>query len=885
MKNDRDDRIEREIRAHLDLEAEERVADGMSETDARYAARRAFGNVTRTQEDVRAVWTRRWLDELGQDARYALRTLRKSPGFTTVAVVTLALGIGANTAIFSVVNAVILQPLGYPKPEQLQFLTTRFERGERGHGSFSPAEYWELTEINQSFSVAGAFVIGEANLAARDRPRRVTRATVNAELLEALAVQPEHGRWFRRQETRAGGPALAMLSYDLWQTDFGARDDMIGRTIEVDGVMREVIGIVPAGFDLMDRQVELWTPLQLAPAIRQYRASHFLSVLGRLKDGVAPAQAEAELASLVASWGERVGASGHVFTRGEHVMQMEPLQDEIVGSARRVLWLLQAAVGLVLLVACANLANLLLARAGARRRELAVRTALGASWGRLLRQFTAEGIVLSLLGASLGLGLAWAGVRTLSVAYPDGLPRLADIAVDPVVLGFTLLVSVLTGVAFGLVPLLQVSAAGFGRLLKDAGTRGGASARRVRGALVAGEVAIAVVLVVGAGLMVRTVVNLMNVDAGFERSRLVTFGVALPAATYSTFDRQVQVYQRLIDRFRAMPGVDNVSIVSGLPPQRGANGFGTDVEDSTPRRDVLDVVDYYQTVTAGYFEAMRIPIVRGRAFREADRIGAPVAVINETFARTFWKDLDPIGRRVRPRFGEETPAATVVGVAKDVKQGGVGRATGTELYLLLEQLPHIFPTAPALNSILRSITDSGTMNIVLRSGVPMATLQPAIASAVREADPSLPVIGLRPMDDVISGSLRQPRMLMHLFGGFAGLALLLAAIGTYGVLSYLVTQRWREIGIRLALGAGRETVLRSVMAHGLTLTLIGLAAGLAAALVLTRLMEALLFEVRPNDPATLAGVAALITVVAAVASLVPAVRATRVDPIVALREE
>jgi predicted permease len=881
MKKGRDDEIEREIRTHLDLEAEDGVADGMSETDAQYAALRAFGNVTRTQEDVRAVWTRRWLDEIGQDIRYALRTLRKSPGFTTVAVLTLALGIGANTAIFSIVNAVILQPLGYPKPEQLQFLTTRFERGDGGQSSLSPAEYWELTEINQSFSVVGAFAIGEVNLGARDRPRRVTRATVNAELLEALAVQPEHGRWFRREETRAGGPALVILSHDLWHTDFGAREDIVGRMIEVDGVMREVIGIMPPGFDLMDSDVELWLPLQLAPAIRQFRASHFLSVLGRLKDGVAPVQAEAELASLVATWGDRVDARGHVFTPGEHVMQMEPLQDEIVGAAGRLLWVLQAAVGLVLLIACANLANLLVARAGARRRELAVRTAIGASRGRLVRQFTAEGIVLALLGAALGLALARGGVRTLSVTYPDGLPRLAHVAVDPAVLGFTMLVSVLTGVAFGLVPLLQVSAAGFGRLLEDAGTRGATSARRVRGALVAGEVALAVVLVVGAALMVRTVLNLTNVDAGFERSRLVTFGVALPAATYSTFDRQVQLYQRLIDRLGAMPGVDNVSIVSGLPPRREANGLGTDVEDYTPRPDVLDVVDFYQTVTVGYFETMQIPLVRGRAFQEADRIGAPVAVVNETFARTFWGDLDPIGRRVRPRFGDETPWVTVVGVAKDVKQGGLDQATGTELYLLLEQLPQIFTTFP----ILRTITDSGTMNIVLRSGLPIATLQPAIASAVREADASLPIIGLRPMDDVIRGSLRQPRMLMHLFGGFASLALLLAAIGTYGVLSYLVTQRRREIGIRMALGAGRETVLRSVVAHGLTLTLIGLVAGLVAALVLTRLMETLLFEVRPNDPATLAGVAGLITAVAAAASLVPAFRATRVDPILALKDE
>jgi predicted permease len=879
MGGDRDDDLQREIRTHLELEAEERVADGLSEEEARYAASRAFGNVTRTREDVRAVWTARWVEEIGQDIRYALRTLRKSPGFTAVAVLTLALGVGANTAIFSVVNAVILQPLGYPKPEQLQFLTTRFERGEAGQSSLSPAEYWELTEINRSFAVVGAFATGEVNLAG-DRPHRATRATVNAELLEALAVRPERGRWFRREETRAGGPAQVMLSYELWRTGFGAREDIVGRTVEVDGVMREVIGIMPAGFDLMDYRVEIWLPLQLAPALRQFRASHFLSVVGRLKDDVAPRQAEAELASLVASWGQRVGASGHVFTPGEHVMHMEPLQNAVVGSARHTLWVLQAAVGLVLLIVCANLANLLLARAGARRRELAVRTALGASRGRVVRQFTVEGLVLSLLGAALGLGLAWAGVRTLTMAYPDALPRVADIAIDQTVLGFTMLVSVLTGVAFGLVPLLQVAASGSARRVEDSGTRG-ASARRVRGALVASEVALAVVLVVAAGLMVRTVRNLLNVDAGFEPSRLVTFGVALPAATYSTFEQRLQVYHRVLDRLRAVPGVDNVSIVSGLPPQRQANGFGTDIEDYTPRADVLDVVDYYQTVTAGYFDTMHIPIVRGRAFQPADRIGAPVAVVNETFARTFWRDLNPIGRRVRPRFGKATPWVTVVGVAKDVKQGGVDQATGTELYFLLEQLPRIFTTFPILNSI----TDSGTMNIVVRSALPMATLQSPVANAVREADASLPTIGLRPMDDVISGSLRKPRMLMHLFGGFAGLALLLAAIGTYGVLSYLVTQRRREIGIRMALGAGRNAVLGSVMAHGLTLTLIGLAAGLAAALALTRLIEAALFEVSPNDPATLAGVAALIIVVAAAASLVPALRATRVDPLLALRDE
>ena len=880
MEKDRDHELEREIRTHLDLEAEERVADGMSEMDARYAARRAFGNVTRTQEDVRAVWTRQWLDEIVQDIRYALRTLRKSPGFTTIAVLTIALGIGANTAIFSLVNAAILRPLGYPQPQQLMFLTTTFSDGQRG--PVSPAEYWELTDINQSFSVVGAFVTGEVNLSARDRPRRARRASVNAELLEALAVPPERGRWFRREETRAGGPAVVILSHELWQSAFGAQEDVVGQSIEIDGVRHQVIGIMPSGFDLMDKHVELSLPLQLAPALRQFRSSHFLSVVGRLKNGVGPEQAEAELTSLMASWGQRTRASGHVFTPGGHVMQMEPVLDEVVGSARRAFWLLQAGVGLVLLIACANLASLLMVRAEVRGREVAIRTALGAGRRRLLAQFLAEGLVLLVLGGALGLVVAWMGVHALTVGYPESLPRVGNIRIDPAVLGFTLLVSAFTGVVFGLAPLRYLSERVGGRLLND---RTPATTARplVRRTLVAGEVALAVMLVAGAALMVRTVVNLMKVDAGFERSRLVTFGVALPAATYPTLDQRVQLYSRLVDRFSAMPEMEGAAVVSGLPPQRERNLFGTDIEHYTPPPDKSELVEYYQTVTSGYFEAMRIPIVRGRAFQATDRTGAPVAVVNEAFVRTFWKDVDPLGQRVRPRFGDQTPWVNVIGVARDVKQAGVDKPTGTELYFLFDQLPRIFPAVPGAR--LGNVLGLGSMHIMLRSALPAATLQPSITNAVREADASLPVIRLRNMEDVFRDSVRRPRMLMQLLAAFAGFALLLAAIGTYGVLSSVVAQHRREIGIRMALGAERALVLRSVMGDGLKLTCVGLVAGLAGALVLTRLMETLLFGVRPSDPATLAGVAALITAVAAAASLVPAVRATRVDPLVALRDE
>jgi putative ABC transport system permease protein len=820
---------------------------------------------------------RRWLDEIARDVRYSLRTLRKSPAFTTIAVLTLALGIGANTAIFSVVNAAILRPLGYPQPQQLMFLTT----GKSG--TVSPAEYWELAEITQSFSVIGAFVPGEVNLSARDRPRRATSATTNAELLEALAVPPERGRWFRREETKAGGPAVVILSHELWQSAFGAREDLVGQPIEVDGVSYAVIGIMPSGFDLLDKRIQVWLPLQLAPAIRQFRASHFLSVVGRLKNGVSADQAKVEMASLMATWGARVGASGHVFAPGGHVLEMQPVLDEVVGSARRAFWLLQAGVGLVLLIACANLASLLTVRAEVRRTEVAIRTALGAGRRRLLAQFLAEGLVLLAVGAALGLLVAWTGVRALTAAYPESIPRVAEVGIDPAVLGFTLLVSALTGVVFGLVPLRFLSERAGSRLLND---RTAAAAPRswVRRALVASEVALAVVLVAGAGLMMRTVLNLLNVDTGFERSRLVTFGLALPAATYPTFDQRVQFYGRLFDRFSALPGMEGVAAVSGLPPQRERNRFGTDIEGYTPPPGSSELVEYYQTVTSGYFDAMRIPIAKGRAFQPTDRVGTPVAVVNEAFVRTFWKDLDPVGRRVRPRFGDNTPWVTVIGVAKDVTQGGVDQPAGTELYLLLDHLPQIFPGIPAAR-LGNLLGDRGRINVMLRTLLPATTLQASITQAVRDADPSLPVIRLRHMEEVVSDTVRRPRMLMQLFVAFAGFALLLAAIGTYGVLSYVVAQRRREIGIRMALGAERARVLRSVMGEGLQLAGIGLVAGLTGAVVLTRLMQTLLFGVRPGDPATLAGVAVLITAVAAAASLVPAVRATRVDPIVVLRDE
>ena len=605
------------------------------------------------------------MDALLQDLRHAARGLMRSPGFTLVTVLTLALGIGANTAIFSIVNGVILRPLAYPQPEQLMYLTSRFPA--QGFDEFwvSPPEFLEFREINQSFSAVGAFTTGEVNLMAGERPRRVRSASVTDDLLTALGLQAAQGRLFSKGETDVVGPAgppqpgvpppqpprVAILSHELWQGAYGGQA-MVGQMIEVNGVTREVIGILPPGADVMDSHAEIWLPIGLNPGNRQNRGSHFLYLVGRLKDGVSPQAARAELDSLVANWGERVGVAQHVYTTDGHRLQMEPVQDQVIGSASRAIWVLQAAVGFVLLIACANLANLLLARAETRHREFAVRTALGAGRSRLLRQFMTEGVLLSVIGGVLGLIFARAGVAAIVAAYPDSLPRTSEVAVDPRVLLFTLAISLATGVIFGLAPLLHTRLSGLAAALKEGGARGatGAARHHVRRGLVMAEVALAVMLVIGAGLLLRTVYNLATVDSGFDRSRLVTFQVTLPPAAYAQAPARSQMYQRLLDRLRAVPGIQGASAMSGLPPNRPINANDTDIGNYTaPKEGPFENVDYYQNVMEGYFETMGIPIVAGRAFQAADATSpGAVAIVNETLVQTFWKDLNPIGQQLRP---------------------------------------------------------------------------------------------------------------------------------------------------------------------------------------------------------------------------------------------
>jgi putative ABC transport system permease protein len=544
---------------------------------------------------------------------------------------------------------------------------------------------------------------------------------------------------------------------------------------------------------------------------------------------------------------------------------------------RRALIVLQVAVGFVLLIACANLANLLIARADARRREYAVRAALGASRGRLFAQLLTEGLMLAVTGAVVGVGLAYAGLQALVSVNPEAIPRASEIRLDWPVLLFTLAVATITGFVFALVPLFHIRGDRVGQAVKEAGARTTAGGARVwvRSGLVVAEVALAVTLVVGAGLLIRSFMNLMRVDMGFNRSQLSTFGVVLPAQTYDA-QRRVGFYRDLAAKLGAIPGVQSVAAASGLPPLRNVNANDSDFEHIPNNRPQgegpSENVDFYQYVTVGYVATMGIPVVSGRGFEPADATGAPAVLVNQALAKKFFTDRDPIGQRVKPGFGDRVPWFTIVGVLKDVKQGGVAEAPGTELYMLADQMPKTLDFAP------------GQMNFVVRAAVPFDTLAPQFRQAVQSLDSGLPIVRMRSMEDVVDAAVARPRFMTVLLGVFAGLALLLAAVGTYGVLSYLVTERRQEIGIRMALGADRARILRLVLVRGLVLSGVGLAIGLAAALGLSRVLSALLFNVAPTDPRTLIGVSAIIAAVACVACVIPAWRATRVDPLVVLRD-
>jgi predicted permease len=700
------------------------------------------------------------------------------------------------------------------------------------------------------------------------------------------------GRLFAGGDFPPGAEDVGILSYAIWQSDFAGQESVLGRVVQIDGVPTRIVGIMPPGYDVHDERVEVILPLTIDPkTFPNNRGSHFLMLIGRLKDGVTIGQAQADVASMVAQWRALSGGK-HSPTPGllppgatsgvpfVHQVLLHSLKSDLIGNIATALWVLQGAVGFVLLIACANLANLILARAESRQKEFAIRSALGAGRWRLLEQFLAEGVILALAGGALGAGVGYAGVRGLLAANSDSIPRALEIALDWKVLLFTFAVSIATGLVFGMAPLLHLGEQVVSMTLKEGGQRAtaGAARARVRGGLVMAEVALAVVLVVGAGLLMRSFQKLMTVDAGFNREHLTTFGIVLPPASYRKGEDRVAFLDRLQDKLREFPGVTGVASMSGLPPNRPVNANDTDFDDYTAQPgQPAENVDYYQTVSVDYLKTMGIPVVKGRGFDAADVNGAPVLLVNETLEKTFYtfRGLEAVGHTVNIFTGQGpkgTTRFTIVGVVRDVKQGGMASKTGTELYFLNDQGPRISGFAPT------------SMNVVVRSLAPEPALAQAIQEAVRAQDPTLPVVKLRTMDEVFADAASRPRFLAELLAIFAGLALALAAIGTYGILSYTVSERTREIGIHMALGATRGSVLGMILGQGLRLTIIGLVTGLAASFALTRLLQAQLFNVKPTDPATLTGVAVFIAIIAFVACYIPAQRATRVDPMLTLRE-
>ncbi len=817
------------------------------------------------------------MSTLWQDVVYAVRGILRSPGYAAVTLLTLALGIGANTAIFSVVHGVLLRPLSYPNPERLMFITSQFTALNFDKFWVSVPEYLEFRNRNRSFSGVGAYREGAVNVGGYDRPRRVNSAVVTHDLLTVLGVQPRYGRLFTEEDTRPGAEDIVIISDALWRSDFGTDQTLVGRTIAIDGSKMRVVGIMPPGFDLHDERVDVWLPIGIDPKNVQSRSGHFLYLVGRLKDQVSLDEARRELEGMLAAWKPEFASGTHAPNLKTHRLQFTPLHAELVGGMARAIWVLQGAVGFVLLIACANMANLLLVRAGARQKEFAIRSALGAGRWRLVRHFLTEAVLLSLVGGALGVLVAIAALRGLLAVDGGSLPRSAEISLDVTVLLFGLAVSLLTGFLFGLAPLVQLRERIVTLSLKEGGTRGTAAAdrMRVRRALVVTQVALAIVLVAGAGLLLRSLANITAVDSGFNRDRMVTFGLVLPRSTYQSAQSTVDFFGRLIGSINELPGVTGTAAMTGLPPVRAVLANDVDFENyMAPKEGPFENVDYFQTVTVDYLKTMGINVTRGRGFEPSDATGGPVVLINEALANTFFKDRDPVGQRVNPFFGPKAPPwFTIVGVVRDVKQGGVAERTGTELYFLFEQGPRLTNFAPA------------SMNVVIRSPRGLDSLAPEISRLVQAADPGLPIVRMRTMDDVFAEAVSRPRLLASLLGAFAGFALLLAAMGTYGMLSYTVTERRKEIGIHMALGASRLGILGMLLSAGLRVTIMGVIVGLAGALWLTRLLQTQLFEVKATDPATLAVVVACVMFVALLASYLPASRAMSLDPMRVLRED
>lgn len=808
------------------------------------------------------------------DLRYAFRMLLKNPGFTTVAVLTLALGIGANTTIFSIVNALLIKPLPYRDPERLVIVWDQLLKLGLNQFATTFGNYFDYKDQNQVFDDIAAFYYADFNLTGGDQPERLSGMGVSANLFPLLGVEASLGRTFVADENQPGRDKVALLSNTLWQRRFGGDPNLIGKRIALNDESYTVVGVMPPDFRFTlgsSNLPEVWLPVVFRPD--PGRSSGSLFLVARLKKDVSLEQALANLKSLAG----QIQQQFHPYTgpNGEDAgydVTIVPLRQQLVGSLRPVLWVLLLAVGFVLLIACANLANLLLSRAEARGKEMAIRTALGASRRRLHLQLITESMLLAVLGGSIGLVIAYWGIDIVLAFSPNNISPLTKIGIDSRVLGFTLLVSMLTGLVFGLAPAMKASKIDLNKSLKERSNSspGGFQLGQLRHLLVVAEVSISLVLLSGAGLMIKSFLHLQNLSPGFSAERLLTAQISLPRSKYFEDHQVVDFYKRLLEHIETLPGVRSASMVSSLPfggthlrDPFSIEGRPYDTASKTPQ------VANFQVIGRTYFRAMQIPLLSGRLFAERDAEGTPpVAIVNETMARGFWPNEDPIGKRVMMGAPmPERPWLTIVGVVGDVKNSG----------LETPPLPQMY--AHDLQNPTRSMT------LVIRTALATQTLTTAIQHQVIALDKDLPMYDVKTMEQRLSNSVAQPRFRTFLLGIFAALALVLSAVGIYGVMSYSTEQRTHEIGIRVALGAQAGDVLKLVVGQGMVLTLIGVLIGLALSFALTRFLSSLLFGVSTTDPGTFVAVSALLATVALVACYIPARRAAKVDPMVALRYE
>lgn len=865
---DRD--LEEEMRLHLELRGREQIENGIAPGEAYYAAQRQFGNDSLLRERSKDMWGWNGVEQLLQDVRYGARMLIKNPAFTAVAVIALALGIGANTAIFSVVNAVVLRPLPYPDSGRLVVIL------HDGTDPVAPADFLDWRKQNHVFKGMGAAEYWTPTLTAVEKPEQLWALRVTSDVIPILGTQPLLGRTFLPGEDQPGKEHEVVLSYGSWQHRFGGNAQVLGRSMTLDGEVYTVVGVMPRDFKFAPfwaTKAELWAPLALGDRATS-RGGNSLRIFARLNPGINLSEARAEMATITARLNKEYPGTN----RDVVVLS---LKEKVVGNVRPALLILLGSVGFVLLIACANVAHMLLARAAVRQKEIAVRTALGARRWRVIRQFLTESILLAFLGGGAGLVLAWWGTRLLVALSPAGIPRVEAIGLDGRVLAFMSAVSVLTGIAFGLFPALQASAVSLNDSLKEGG-RGsteGIRRNRLRSLLVASEFALALILLIGAGLMIRSLFALQAIDPGFNPHHILSMVVRVGGSKAGERGHRAPFYQQLLERVRSLHGVQSASYINHLPLAGDIWGWPIWVQGRPVPPPGEGMAAVYRVVMPGYFRTMEIPIVRGRDVAEADQLSAPgVVVVNEALARKVWPGEDPIGKRITLDDPTKTASnwLTIVGVAKNAKQNEWAAPIYFEIYL--PYLQHRdFRESPK--------STWAYLTLVARIAGDPSALAPAIESEVRSLDRDVVVSQVQTMEQVVADSTAQPRFYLLLLGTFAAVALVLAAVGIYGVMSYSVSRRTHEIGIRMALGAERRDVLRLVVGQGMVLALTGAAAGLLGALGLTRLMASLLYGVQPNDPATFLAVTIVLCLVALAANYIPARRATKIDPMVALRYE